>query len=145
MKDFLKDRKKVTQIQRLEILLAGQVQIPRLICMKSIKPQLPHLESNLLQDKHIPLAIKNISGQQKFRIPFKNTGEQDIEVEFAFHKVSQAVNKPALLRSNSINSPDQKSQSPIDFQIGHTPAVVKIPANQGPVMVNVMAKLKNSY
>ena len=38
MKDFLKDRKKVTQIQRLEILLAGQVQIPKLICMKSLKP-----------------------------------------------------------------------------------------------------------
>ena len=55
------------------------------------------------------------------------------------------MNKPALIRSNSITSPDQKSQSPIDFQIGHTPAVVKIPANQGPVMVNVMAKLKNSY
>ena len=75
MKDFLKDRKKVTQIQRLEILLAGQVQIPKLICMKSLKPQLPELESSMLQDKHIPLAIKNIPGQQKYRIPFKNTGE----------------------------------------------------------------------
>lgn len=32
MKDFLKDRKKVATAQRLEILLAGRVEIPNLIC-----------------------------------------------------------------------------------------------------------------
>lgn len=32
MKEFLKDRKKVAQMQRLEILLAGRVEIPSLIC-----------------------------------------------------------------------------------------------------------------
>ena len=32
----------------------------------------------------VPLAIKNIEGQQKFRIPFKNMGTQEIEVEFLF-------------------------------------------------------------
>ena len=32
MKDFLRDRRKAAQIQRLEIMLAGQVQIPKLIC-----------------------------------------------------------------------------------------------------------------
>lgn len=32
MKDFLKDRKKVALAQRIEILLAGRVEIPNLIC-----------------------------------------------------------------------------------------------------------------
>ena len=77
-----------------------------------IKPDVPVLESSQMSEKEkqlIPLAIKNTAGPQKFRIPFKNTGEQDIEVEFSFHKVSQAVNKPALLRSNSSSVPDLKS------------------------------------
>ena len=39
MKDFLKDRRKAALVQRLEILLAGQVQIPKLVCQKMIKPQ----------------------------------------------------------------------------------------------------------
>lgn len=51
MKDFLKDRKKVTQVQKLEILLAGQVQIPKLVCMKSIKPNVPVLESSQMTEK----------------------------------------------------------------------------------------------
>lgn len=46
MKDFLKDRRKAAQVQRLEILLAGQVQIPKLICQKTIRPQLPVLSAN---------------------------------------------------------------------------------------------------
>jgi len=32
------------------------------------------------------LAVKNEAGQQKFRIPFKNKGTQDLEVEFSFMK-----------------------------------------------------------
>jgi len=36
MKEFLKDRRKAAQVQRIEILLAGRVQIPRLICQRSI-------------------------------------------------------------------------------------------------------------
>jgi len=64
MKDFLKDRKKVTQVQKLDILLAGQVQIPKMVCMKTIKPAVTELESSQMMEKQlIPLAIKNISGQ----------------------------------------------------------------------------------
>lgn len=37
MKDFLKDRKKVAQVQRIEILLAGRVEIPNLICQKGMR------------------------------------------------------------------------------------------------------------
>ena len=114
--------------------------------MKQITPNVPVLESEKMTDTTlIPLCIKNTAGQHKFRIPFKNTGEQDIDVEFSFHKVSQAANPQALMRSNSSGSPDLKSQSPVDFSINHTPSVIKIPANSGPVMLNVIAKLKNSY
>ena len=117
-----------------------------MICMKQITPDVPELEiENMSDTTLIPLAIKNSAGQHKFRIPFKNTGEQDIEVEFSFHKVSQAANAQALMRSNSSGSPDLKSQSPVDFSINHTPSVIKLPANSGPVMLNIIAKLKNSY
>lgn len=37
MKDFLKDRKKVATAQRIEILLAGRVEIPNLICQKGMR------------------------------------------------------------------------------------------------------------
>lgn len=81
----------------MEILLAGQVQIPKMVCMKMITPDvIVHENAKPSDTTLIPLAIKNTAGQHKFRIPFKNTGEQDIEVEFQFHKASQAVNTRAL-------------------------------------------------
>lgn len=40
--------------------------------------------------------MKNIGGLQKFRIPFKNLSDHDIEVEFNFLDVSTAVSQPAL-------------------------------------------------
>ena len=36
MKDFLKDRRKAAQVQRLEILLAGKINIPKLVCHRSL-------------------------------------------------------------------------------------------------------------
>lgn len=72
MKDFLKDRKKVAQAQRIEILLAGRVEIPNLVCQKGMRSDL--LPNDMQNSQLVPLAIKNMEGQQKFRIPFKNTG-----------------------------------------------------------------------
>ena len=51
MKDFLKDRKKVAQQQRVEILLAGRIEIPQLTCQREL-----HLSE--INEKVIPLAIK---------------------------------------------------------------------------------------
>ena len=59
--------------------------------------------------------------------------------------MSQAANPQALMRSNSLGTPDMKAQSPVDFTVNHSPSLMKIPANSGPVMLNVIAKLKNSY
>lgn len=60
MKDFLKDRKKVALAQRIEILLAGRVEIPNLICQKGMKFQC--IESELQNQQLIPLAVKSMEG-----------------------------------------------------------------------------------
>lgn len=125
MKDFLKDRRKAALTQRLEILLAGQVQIPKLVCQKTIKPEffknelVAEEESQIAQQEQIvPLAMKNMGGLQKFRIPFKNLSDHDIEVEFNFMQASMAVSQPALERHHSAgeNAPTDR-QSPIEFSI----------------------------
>lgn len=60
MKEFLKDRKKVAQTQRLEILLAGRVEIPNLICQKGI--QCNNLCDLNFNQQVIPLAVRNFTG-----------------------------------------------------------------------------------
>ena len=67
MKEFLRDRKKVAQQQRLEILLAGRVEVPNLICQKEL------LVADV-NEKVVPLVVKKGQACQKFRIPFKNNG-----------------------------------------------------------------------
>jgi len=67
MKEFLRDRKKVALQQRLEILLAGKIEVPSLICQKE-------LFVTEFNEKIIPLIVKKGQSCQKFRIPFKNTG-----------------------------------------------------------------------
>ena len=68
MKEFLKDRKKAVLNQRVEILLAGKINVPQLICQKE-------LTQSQFNEKVIPVAIRKGQQQQKFRIPFKNTGD----------------------------------------------------------------------
>jgi hypothetical protein len=36
MKEFLKDRKKVAAQQKMEILLAGRVEVPSIVCLKQM-------------------------------------------------------------------------------------------------------------
>lgn len=101
MKDFLKDRRKAAQVQRIEILLAGKVNIPRLICQRSVLTDLGEAGQTIAEvstneltsnEQVIPLAVKAVAAPQRFRIPFKNVGEHEIEVEFSFVRNSQAVN-----------------------------------------------------
>lgn len=84
MKEFLRDRKKVAQSQRVEILLAGRIEVPSLICQK----ELMMTEFN---EKVIPIVVKKGQSNQKFRIPFKNCGPQDLEIDFTFIKTSAQV------------------------------------------------------
>lgn len=95
-------------------------------------------------EKVIPLVVKKGVNNQKFRIPFKNVGPQDLDVDFTFVKTSAVINGP-LQRSNSNideNANRPQAQSPIEFSA--VPSNMKIPAN-GTAILNIGAKLKNSY
>lgn len=118
------------------------MQIPKLICHKSLLPDFIE-GSTPDQGQVIPLALKNVGGLQKFRIPFKNLSDHDIDVEYQFLEVSKAVSGPALRRQNSCGTQDSDCQSPIEFVV--QPSCVKIPASTQAVMLNISAKLKNSY
>ena len=50
----------------------------------------------------MPIAMKSVSELQKFRIPFRNLSEHDLEVEFDFAEASMAVSGPALRRQDLI-------------------------------------------
>lgn len=39
-----------------------------------------------LNERIIPLVVKKGQAGQKFRIPFKNNGPQDLDLEFTFAK-----------------------------------------------------------
>jgi hypothetical protein len=51
MKEFLRDRKKVAQTQRIEILLAGKIEVPSLVCQKEL--HMPQFNERI-----IPLIVK---------------------------------------------------------------------------------------
>lgn len=105
IREFLKDRKKAAMKQRLEILLAGRVEIPQLICQKGLDAAfevgVPNEVDANEKTTVVPLCVKKTTGMQKFRIPFKNTGSLELDLEFTFMPNSAPVNKLALVRSNS--------------------------------------------
>lgn len=123
------------------MLLAGKIEVPSLICQKEL------IMTEFNGEKVIPLVVKKGQSCQKFRIPFKNNGAQDIEIDFTFSKQSAVICGPQ--GSNSQNSSGEDSsknntltQSPIEFVA--MPSNVKIPANSSAIL-NIAAKLKNSY
>lgn len=91
----------------MEILLAGKVDIPSITCQKE-------LVDHDLNEKMIPLVIKKPSsvalqanGGSKFRLPFKNNGTQEIEIDFTFAKQSSVISGPLAL-SNSCEGETSK-------------------------------------
>lgn len=87
MKEFLRDRKKAAQQQRIEVLLAGKVEVPSLVCQK----ELVVAEFN---QKVVPIVLKKGQSCQKLRIPFKNNGPQDLDIDFSFARQSAVVCGP---------------------------------------------------
>jgi len=55
MKNFLKDRKSLAQSQKVEIMVAGKVEVPKLVCLKEMALFGDHTQ------KIIPLAVKKIA------------------------------------------------------------------------------------
>jgi len=67
----------------LEVLLAGRVEVPGpLTCPREL------LMTEYKNEKVVPIVVKkgpqSGTGAQKFRLPFKNMGSEEIEVEFKF-------------------------------------------------------------
>jgi hypothetical protein len=137
MKEFLRDRKKLAQQQRVEVLLAGKIEVPSLICQKEL------VMTDFNGEKVIPLVVKKGQSCQKFRIPFKNNGAQDLEIDFTFSKTSAVICGPNSQNSSGDDSTKNTlTQSPIEFVA--MPSNIKIPANSSSIL-NIAAKLKNSY
>ena len=61
--------------------------------------------------------MKIVGGQQKFRIPFKNLSDHDLDVEFNFLELSSAVSLPAIKRQNAVAGETSDRLSPIEFSI----------------------------
>ena len=106
MKEFLKDRKKVALQQKMEILLAGRVEVPNIICPKQMLVE-------ELDEKIIPIAIKKGQSNQKFRIPFKNVGPSEVDMDFSFMKTSFVIYKPD---DDYKIDPKKQDQSPCELQ-----------------------------
>ena len=95
----------------------------------------------------IPLVIKKPTSSNmqqanagsKFRLPFKNTGTLDLEIEFSFAKRSAVICGPLA----SLGEDGPVPVSPIDFTIAPV-GVFKVPAN-GTNTLNLTAKFRNAY
>lgn len=61
-------------------------------------------------EKVIPLVVKKGVNNQKFRIPFKNNGPQDLDIDFTFVKASAVISGPLQI-SNSNNDDSSKSSN----------------------------------
>lgn len=81
------------------------------------------------------------TGAQKYRLPFKNMGAQEMELEFTFAKQTAVVCGPASLTQTPV---DASKTSPIEFSVV-PPSTMKVPGNDGSIILNIQAKLKNSY
>ena len=103
----------------MDILLAGRIEIPHLVCTRG-------LITDTGGDKSIvvPVVVKMDQTTQRFKIPFKYCGTVDLEVEFFFAKNSTAVSNLSMIRAEQHG--DLESQSPIIFSA--IPNVLKFPA-----------------
>jgi len=65
-------------VRKLEVLLLGYLDNPKIKCMKQ-------LFNKATNSEMISIAVKKSGGVQKFKLPFKNLSTYlDSEIEFAF-------------------------------------------------------------
>ena len=64
-------------------------------------------------ERVVPLVVKkgpqSGSGAQKFRLPFKNMGANEIEIDFSFAKLSAVICGPQTARDKSSSSSSNES------------------------------------
>ena len=81
------------ELGRLKVMIMGKIDPPKIFC-----PRI--LTETQEGQKIIPVALKRQGGCQKFRVPFRNEGSQDAEVEFSFIKVGE---NPEVLAENEFS------------------------------------------
>lgn len=101
-------------------MISGIIDPPSIECLKLMK-----IDGD---QSVIPLAIKRQGGQQKFRIPFKNNGSQDVEIDFSF-------------AGPSTSTSDQDLHLEDYFEFTCVPTSLKMAAAQNGVL-NLMVRAK---
>ena len=102
MKAFLQDRKKLSSIQRRQLLIAGKLVPPKLQCLKEINSK------GLEGVKIIPIALRR-GPVAKLKLPFRGLVKQypEQEIEFSFLKTSAAFENKAFVQ--------ELNASPVEF------------------------------
>ena len=133
MKAFLHQRRHLSELQRVQVLIAGKVQVPKLICLKEVLRE-------GYPEKVIPLALRPgcQAPIQRFKFQFKTNLRQEVDVDFHFIKHSSSL----VARGRKSACPQPEQGSPIEFSV--SPAVVKVGSEIHSIL-NVTAKFKNSY
>ena len=92
------------------------------------------------------MVVKKGQQGQKFRIPFKNNGPQELDIDFTFAKQSAVIVGPEMKNRDSEGNDENLAKaalmSPIEFAA--MPSNAKIPPG-GSAILNIAAKLKNSF
>ena len=133
MKAFLHERRDLSALQRVQVLIAGRVQVPKLMCLKEVLRE-------GYPEKVIPLALRPGCQVpiQRFKFQFKTNLRQEVDVDFQFIKYSSSV----VRRSKKAADPSSEQGSPIEFSV--SPTVIKVGSEIHSIL-NVTAKFKNSY
>lgn len=102
---------------KMNVALFGKIDPPKIFCPRILK-------ETTEGQKIIPVALKKASGCQKFRVPFRNEGSGDAEVEFSFIKVSET--QDALL-------PNEFSMNEV-LEFYCMPGTLKIPKDTNQIL-----------
>lgn len=116
----LKAKKKSYKLK--QVLLVGMLDNPLIQCVKS-------MDDSNNNCQVIPLAIKKQSGQQKFRIPFKNFSvKADADVDFSFVRIQKRAD-------------DEEEKSILDYlEFFCQPSTLKLNGGQQQLL-NVLVKV----
>ena len=139
---FIQDRQSVAENQRQEILLNGKIKIPKIVCTRAMQRQFAKNGQSYAseiqtaqKEKVVPISLSMAEPKKKFKIPFKNMSENDLEVEFYFPKISAATHVGGL----------DEDQDPSPVRLSVETKVIVVPAGCQAVSLKFSARLSNDY
>ena len=74
--------KELEKTKEIKVMLCGVIDPPDLVCCKQVY-------DTITKQNKVPIALKPVSGTQKFRIQFKNNGSKEVEADFSFVKIGE--------------------------------------------------------